>query len=98
MINGGDTLINGNNNIVCSLSSNDGDNHNVTVMAMAFDENTNELLSWKAVRGSVGNDKSYSLELDFDTSGFSDYDVDIYVWSGLGTMKPYSKVKTFSTN
>ncbi len=98
MINGGDTLINGNNNIVCSLSSNDGDNHNVTVMAMAFDENTNELLSWKAVRGSVGNDKSYSVGLDFDTSGFSDYDVDIYVWSGLGTMKPYSKVKTFSTN
>lgn len=96
VLNNGGALVDGDNTITFSLTSNDGEEYNVALIAALFDLTTNEVLDAKYTSDTVPADgEATPITLDYDTSGFSNYRMEVYVWSGLGTMKPYTEKVVF---
>ena len=59
--------------------------------AALFDLTTRRMLDIKAIDAIVpATGDPIPLNLNYDTTGFSNYKMELYVWSGLGTMRPYA--------
>ena len=96
-LNSDNKIIDGNNVINYSMSSNDGSAYTVALVAALFDIDTGAMIDAKAIPGDVAADGSETkLTLEYDTSAFSNYRMEVYVWSGLDSMKPYTESKPFT--
>lgn len=96
VLNNGGALADGNNTVTFSLTSNDGEEYNVALIAALFDLTTNEVLDAQYATNTVPANGSTPVTLNYDTSEFSNYRMEVYVWSGLGTMKPYAESAVFT--
>lgn len=89
------TLKDGKNTAKLTLSSNDGVAHDVALIAGIYDKTTNALLSTISSIETVLAKGNTDLSLDFDTTGYSNYKVKIFVWDGFNTMIPYISTAEF---
>ena len=96
LINSGDKLTDGSNRIEFQVNSNDGMSYTVTAMVVLFDSKTGELLNSSGKRVEIGADEFKTLSVDIDAGTYKDCFAELYIWSGLGSMKPFSKIQTFT--
>ncbi len=92
----GGTLIDGENTAQLTLGSNDGQSHNVMLIAGIYDKTSNKLLSAQTTPSTI-TAQSKKFEITFNTAGYTNYKVKIFVWSGFDTMIPYVDAAEFES-
>lgn len=95
VLNDGGNLIDGDNKIELLLESNDGSEYTVSLVAAIYDKGTNELLGANMVQGTVPASGAKDFELTCNTAEYSNYYMNVFAWSGFGTMIPYTAHTTF---
>lgn len=90
----GGALVDGENTAKITLSSNDGQDHDVVLIAGIYDQTTNKLLSAQPTPSTI-TAQSTEFDIPFNTAGYTNYKVKIFVWSGFGTMVPYVDAEEF---
>ncbi len=82
-------LADGENTAKVTLSSNDGAEHDAVLIAAVYDNTTDRFISAFVADKQTITTASKEFSVSFDTTGYSNYKVKVFVWSELDKLIPY---------